>query len=152
MALLSNYSSTNLVITEGKTVSYSKSRIYGSWSYTSGTAITTYTEAWEFHRYCSMSFEYVGMTYSAAKSCAEALVSKYTRSFKLSEWDSSQGVFVSTSGGDMPMASVSVSYDGGSAYSVRVSVREDDTRISRAAPSEVSSLFSAENSRSYEEY
>lgn len=152
MALLSNYSSANLVITEGKTVSYSQTRIYGSWSYTSGTTVTTYTEAWEFHRYCSMSFEYVGMTYSAAMSCAEALVEKYTRSFKLSEWDSSQGVFVSTSGGSVPMASVAVAYDGGNAYSVRVSVREDDTRLKRTAPGEVSSLFSEEDSRSYEEY
>ena len=152
MALLSNYSSDNLVITEGKIVTYSKSRIYGSWSYTSGTTVTTYTSAWEFHRYCSMSFEYVGMTYSAAMRCAEDLVEKYTRSFKISEWNGNQGVFVSTSGGEQVMASVSVAYDGGSAYSVRVSVREDDCRLKRTDPGEIDALFADENSRSYEEY
>lgn len=152
MALLSNWSETNREISEGKVVTYSKARIYGQWSYTNVNVTTTLYRAWEYHRYCQMSYAYVGLTYSAALACAKAVIANYTRATKTSEWSdsgSTQGTFVAIDGGTQLMASVSVRLDGGDAYRVEVQVREDDSRLSTASVSP-SSLFSTENNRTYE--
>lgn len=61
MGLLTTYGSQNRVILNDKTVTYSKSRIYGEWSWASGTTIQYIYSVWEYHRYCSKSYMYVGM-------------------------------------------------------------------------------------------
>lgn len=70
MGLLSSYTADNRVINQGRTVTYSKSRIYGQWSYVSGMTVITIGQAWEYHRYCQKLYSYVGMDYDTALSCA----------------------------------------------------------------------------------
>lgn len=152
MALLSNWSATNREISEGKVVTYSISPVFGSWSYVSGNIITTITRAWEYHRYCSMSYAYVGMTYETALACAAAVVKNYTRQTRYSEFSEDEGTWTIKNGGSILMASVSVRLDGGTAYRVDVQVREDDSLTMKNNVSDVvAALFAAENARTYEE-
>lgn len=66
MALLTKYDASNRVILNDKTVTYSKTRIYGAWSYVSGVSIITLYSCWEYHRYCSKTYMYVGMDRTTA--------------------------------------------------------------------------------------
>ena len=66
MALLTTYGASNRVIINDKTVTYSKRRIYGAWSFISGVSIITLGSVWEYHRYCQKCYQYVGMTKDAA--------------------------------------------------------------------------------------
>jgi len=70
MGLLNTYTAANRVVTQGRTVTYSKSRIYGQWSYVSGMSVITIGSAWEYHRYCQKTYSYVGMDFDTAKTCA----------------------------------------------------------------------------------
>lgn len=153
MALLSTYNSTNRVIDAGLSVVYSRRKIYGSWSYTQLSVTTTITEAWEYIRRATKTYKYVGMTYEAAKACQAAMVAIYTRSTKTSEFQTSGaaiGTFVAENAGSVPMADVVVQLDEGEAYSCVISVREEDARISISSNESFDSLFSAEQSRSYD--
>lgn len=66
MALLTTYGAFNRVVLNDKTVTYSKTRIYGAWSYVSGTSVITLGSVWEYHRYCSKTYMYVGMDRTTA--------------------------------------------------------------------------------------
>ena len=95
---------------------------------------------------------YVGMSLEAANTCAAAMLTKYTRSFKVSEWNeggSAGGTFTDVNGGSVCMADICVQQREGHMYDVVVSVREDDTRT-RIAPVNPESLFTAENQRDYD--
>ena len=70
MALLTTYGANNRVIINDKTVTYSKTRIYGAWSYVSATSVITLGSVWEFHRYATKVYSYVGMDRATAQSCA----------------------------------------------------------------------------------
>ena len=150
MGLLTSYSSANRVIVTDKTVTYSKNKIYGQWSYASGTTIQTLGSVWEYHRYCNKTYMYVGMDRSTAQTCANAMITKYTRTFKVSEWNSSTGTFTDTSGGSVCMADITIQKKAGHMYDVVVSVREDDCR-NKTTSVTPSSLFSTENARDYDE-
>lgn len=156
--LLTSYSNDNKIITMGKTVWYSQAYVKGDWTYEYGVSqFNHYDYAWEYHRYCQLQFEYVGMTYSAAKSCATDMVTRYTREFKISEWNPPVGLtpgteeFTDIVGGNLPMAQVAIIYEGGSSYKVVVSVQEDDSRLRIHAANDPASLFTAENSRTYDD-
>lgn len=151
MALLSKWSATNREITVGKTVTYSVAPVFGSWTYISGMVTYNITKAWECHRYCTMSYSYVGMTYSAALSCAAAVIKNYTRTTRYSEFEPDAGTWVTRTGGTVPMADVSVRLEGGNVYRVDVNVREDDVLIRKNNESAVvENLFNIENNRTYE--
>lgn len=116
MGLLTTYTDANKVIDSGLTISYSKSKVFGSWTATSTTASTasvTYNEAWEYRRHAQGTFRYVGMDYDTALSCANAMVTKYTRSTIISKWDPTgqsmyNAEFIDVSGGNVPMADVAI--------------------------------------------
>lgn len=150
MGLLNSYSSANRVVLNGKTVSYSKSRIYGQWSYVSGVSVVTIYQAWEYHRYCQKTYQYVGMDYTTASKCAEEMIKKYTRSYDISEWNSNTGTFTDKTGSSMCMADVTIQKVAGHLYNVIISVREDDAKI-RTTSLTPSGLFVAENNRDYDE-
>lgn len=61
MGLLQSYGADNRVVFNDKVVTYSKQRIYGNWSYVNLNMTTTYYWVWEYHRYCTKSYAYVGM-------------------------------------------------------------------------------------------
>ena len=149
MALLNNYGSGNRVIINDKAVTYSKRKIYGSWSFVDGTTVTTYTEAWEYHRYCAKTYMYVGMSQSAANNCVAAMVNKYTRNFNISEWDENLHEFSDEYGGSQCMADICSQQREGHMYDVQICVREDDFRI-RIGSFSPEALFSGENNRDYD--
>lgn len=116
MGLLTTYTDENKVIDSGLTISYSKSKVFGSWTATSMTASTasvTYNEAWEYRRFARGTFRYVGMDYDTARACAAAMVTKYTRSTIISKWDPTgqdmyNAEFVDVNGGNIAMADVAI--------------------------------------------
>lgn len=153
MGLLTSYGANNRVVFNDKVVTYSKQRIYGNWTYLSALNIlTTLYWVWEYHRYCTKSYMYVGMDLATAQSCAAAMITKYTRSIKISEWQDgggNAGTFQDVNGGSICMADICIQQQEGHMYSVIVNVREDDVRL-RTYSTDPSSLFSSENQRDYD--
>ena len=95
---------------------------------------------------------YVGMDLATAQSCAEAMITKYTRSTKVSDWQAegqNAGTFQDVDGGTVCMADISIQQQVGHMYSVVVNVREDDVRL-RTFSTTPSNLFSTENNRDYD--
>lgn len=153
MGLLTTYGAGNRVIEQDLTVTYNKILTHQDYTYIYGVAqeITIHSE-WEYHRYASKQYKYVGMTLAAAQTCAAAMITKYTRSTKYSEWNSTgeaAGTFTTANGGDQLMAQISIVHGDGCMYSVQINVTEDDSRISTSNVTP-SSLFSTENSRDYD--
>ena len=153
MALLTSHSSANLVIDSGLVVTYSKSLVSGSWAYVSANVSGSYAYMMEYHRRARMSFRYVGMTEAAAAACKAAMISAYTRSFKISIWDDTSmgGSWSDNSAGEMPMSEIAMSHNDDGSYDVVVNVNEDDTRMRKTTESpSYATLFSSERSRTYE--
>ena len=153
MSLLTEYSSRNLVIDSGLTVTYSKSLISGNWGYTSANVSGYYNYMWELRRVAKQSFRYIGMTQDAAYACRDAMIAKYTRAFKVSTWvdDVMGGARLDRDGGSMPMAEVSPAHNDDGSYDVIVNVNENDSRMRKV--NEVISIegaFLTEQSRTYE--
>ena len=150
MGLLSTWNDSNKVVISDKVVTYSSQLVFGEWSYNSApNVITTLYNAWEFHRYCVKTYMYVGMDRTTAGNCATAMVTKYTRDYKYSKWDNTNGIFVDENAGSMCMADIAIQQREGHMYDVIVSVREDDSRM-RTNPTSPASLFTAENQRDYD--
>ena len=62
-----------------------------------------------------------------------------------------KGNFEVVIGGIMPMADVAVQQVNGCMYEVIINVREDDSRLTKAAPeTDIASLFANENERDYD--
>ena len=90
MGLLQTYGSANRVVTNDKVVTYSMRLISGNWTYLTALNVeVTLHSAYEYHRYCTKTYSYVGMDKATANACAQAMVNKYTRTFYISEWNSS---------------------------------------------------------------
>lgn len=152
MGLLTSYGANNRVVFNDKVVTYSRQRIYGQWTYVMLNVETTRYWVWEYHRYCSKSYMYVGMDLATAQSCAQAMVTKYTRSTKISVWQdsgSAAGTFIDEDGGTVCMADISIQQQEGHMYSVVVNVREDDVKL-RTYSTTPSGLFTTENQRDYD--
>lgn len=161
MSLLNDVSNAttlarHLVLESDKKVSYAVRRITGNWKFTQGVGIEgTVTRAWAYSRYATGSLRYIGLTRSAANTLAATLRSTYTRSCKISIFDDvTIGLsehFTDIDGGDIPMASVEVRSAGGDAYDVILQLNEQDERIRENRVS-ATSLFSAENNRTYPDF
>ena len=152
MGLLDSHSAANLVVEEGLVVTYSRQKISGQWSWVSGNMSGTHYYMNEYRRYATKSFKYVGMTYAAATSCRNAMISRFTRSTKIDAWDDSctDGAWVSKDGGSILMTSIALTHDDGCMWSVRVRVNENDVHYSKEGEvSSYTSVFSSERSRSY---
>lgn len=151
MALLNTYGAANRVVTEDKVVTYSINRVQGEWTYIiSSNQWYTYYTVFEYHRYCTKTYSYVGMDLTTARNCAAAMVTKYTRNFENSDWDEDTGTFNDVYGGSMCMADIAIQQTAGRMYSVIVSVREDDAKVRTTIMSPVN-VFTDENNRDYDE-
>lgn len=151
MALLTTATATNRIIDQSLSVTYSKVRVTGSWSYTSGTSVITVNSAWEYTRRATMSLHYVGMTKAAADLAAAQFRENYERTIYSSYWKASAASlehFDDESAGKLLMTDIAVVHDEGEAYSVVIQVSETDSRI-RQGNHTASTLFGAENNRDY---
>lgn len=153
MGLLSTYGANNRVITEGKTVSYNQEMIFQNFSYqATPTQVITYNQEYQIRRFCTKSYKYVGMDYNTALSCASDMITKYTRQVKSSLFNyNSTGDFVDVVTGNILMADIAVRQTVACMYEVDVYVREEDTRMRLNPVQDPSALFTAENSRDYDE-
>ena len=151
MSLLTTYGAHNRVEEQSLDIRYKKTRISGQWSWSAiATPVgETFYYMWECHRYATKSFRYVGMTKDTADQCKRAMVSKYTRSFRMSRWrdDCMNGEWIRQSGGSQPMAEVSASLNEDGSYDVIVNVNEDDAMMAMEAGG---MDFATEKLRTYE--
>lgn len=154
MGLLTSYGAANRVIDQDLSITYSRQRVYQDYTYVYGIAeLITIHSVWEYHRRATKSYRYVGMDRDTANACAAAMVTKYTRATKISDWNGSgehAGTFSDIDGGAIPMAEVAVVHVAGCMYEVHVTVNEDDVRLRVDVVNNVASLFSTENSRDYD--
>ena len=156
MALISSFSAENAinrVVDSALVVTYSATRISGSWSYTAANMSGSYAYMMEFHRRARKSYRYVGMTESAALACKTAMLALYTRSFKQSIWNDATagGAWSVESGGSMPMADVAMSHNDDGSYDVVVNVNEDDSRMLKVGTDyNYVTMFVTERQRDYD--
>ena len=151
MSLLSTASADNLVVDAALHITYARRIVFGQWTYVNLNMTTVYTQAWEYIRTASKTYRYVGMTEAGARAKAAALVTLYTRSTKISVWDSTAGQFVHVDAGDVLMTEVVVQHEEGSMWTVAITVSETDTRTTLSSSSSFAALFATENQRDYEE-
>lgn len=152
MALKTDYSDANIIVEEPLKVTYSTQIISGSWGWTSANVSGSYTRMRENHRYATKRFRYVGMTHSAALTCRDAMIEKFTRDFKMSYWngDAIGGEWLSMTGGTMVMADVTPEENEDGSYDVIVNVNEDDTKYTKVeVPFYPNVAFATERLRAY---
>lgn len=151
MGLLNQASAANRIIIEGRSVTYSKTKVQQTYSQTNLNVQTTYWFAWEYRRFCTLQYKYVGMSYEAAVSKQNQLIGMYKRNFRISDWNPTEGTFQDIDGGSSMMGTqVQVVKDVGHMYEVHVSVSEEDSRMRKEGTLSPESLFGAENARTYE--
>ena len=154
MGLLTSWGAANRVIDQDLGITYSRQRVYQDYTYVYGVAeLITIHSVWEYHRRATKSYRYVGMDRDTANACAAAMVTKYTRTTKVSDWNATgehAGTFSDIDGGTIQMAEVVVVHVAGCMYEVLVTVNEDDAKLRTNVVSDVASLFSVENSRDYD--
>ena len=154
MGLLTSWGAANRVIDQDLVKTYSRQRVYQDYTYVYGVAqLITIHSVWEYHRRATKSYRYVGMDRDTANACAEAMVTKYTRTTKVSDWNATgehAGTFSDIDGGAIPMAEVAVVHVAGCMYEVHITVNEDDVRLSVAIVANPETLYSTENARDYD--
>lgn len=152
MSLKSTHDTTNLVVEEDLTVTYSDAIIQGTWGYTSANVSGWYTRMREVHRRATKAFRYVGMTHTAATSCKTAMISAFTRTYSISVWNDGVmgGNWDVISGGSILMADVSCVHSDDDGWDVIVRVMEDDVRVIKTTDSyNANVVFAAERQRGY---
>ena len=137
------------IVQEGLDVRYSKSLRYGYWQWTNGLNETFWrTSVWEYRRFATMRFKYIGLTESAATALKASLDTLFTRNITVSQWNESTGLFSDVSGGADKMARVHTFQIEGDVWGVSVFVNETTTRM-RTSSVDASSVFGAEAGWNY---
>lgn len=153
MGLLTTATANNRVIDQALTVTYSKSMINGYWESSTGLTVNFWTTAYEYHRYATIQYRYVGMDYDSAMQAANNIRNQYTRSYWISEWQNSgtySGTFRDLYCGKKIQGTVEVVKTVGHMYEIQVSINEDDTRLSLTGIEYFNVMFANENARSYD--
>lgn len=154
MGLLTSYGAANRVIDQDLGITYSRQRVFQDYTYVYGIAeLITIHSVWEYHRRATKSYRYVGMDRDTANACAAAMVTKYTRATKISDWNATgehAGTFSDIDGGAIPMAEVAVVHVAGCMYEVHVTVNEDDVRLRVEIVANPETLYTTENARDYD--
>ena len=153
MGLLTTATADNKIIDQALTVTYSKMPINGYWSASTGLTVNFWECAFEYHRYATVSYRYVGMDYASAMQAANTIRSQYTRDYWVSEWQVSgryAGTFRDLYCGKKIQGSVDVVKTVGHLYEIQVSISEDDTRMSLTGLESYDAMFQNENLRHYD--
>lgn len=140
MGLLTEYNDTNKVTNTALNIKYSVEEA-------SFTAVSSTTRYYRCTRYAQKQYMYVGMDYATALSCQNEKISQYTRSYSRITGES--GPYPETFLGCT--SDIVAQHQDGGMWSVVIGVNETDEKPSATVPSNVASLFSAENQRDYDE-
>ena len=142
MALLTSYSSANMVVYEHLAVRYAQRRKEMTRKITAGLTVieadgtmATYVnngskqvKLWVISRTATKDYAFIGMTEAAAKTCAADKVRKYTRSSYAADPDSYSGYIAAV---ECTANIVVCRHDDDSdAWQVRIQVNEHDERVS----------------------
>ena len=146
---------TNKVVETALQVAYTKRRIYGNWSWTTGNMSHTETMAWEYVRRANKAYRYVGMDKTTAQTCANTLQALYNRTMQASRFDTDEGSptfgqFVIESAGTALMADIAMRHVAGGMWEVTVNIREEDSRLLFISDGSYSTLFALEMARKYD--
>lgn len=160
-ALIPSYSADNRVVESSLSVSYFRKVVQGKWVGTTAvesSASVTYTAMYEYHRVARKVYKYVGMTEAAAKDCAAAKISTYTRTVRYQKWNET-----GSSGGTMGAwewleetasemsADIAARHVAGSMWEVSISVNEDSVCMAKTDEAmSYATMFAQERQRSYD--
>lgn len=99
---------------------------------------------WICTRYATKQYVYVGMDFVTAKECAKQKRAMYTREYYQADGDEVHTIIAC-------YTEVVPQYVSGKMWEVVITVNETDSRISYTLPTDMESLFSLENQRTYDE-
>lgn len=136
MALLTSYSAANKVVLQGKTQRITcgtPSEPVVSFKQVEGENPTLSSDVWyEMTCHSTASFKYVGMDYSAASACRDAMIKKFTRLVEVWKFDEGSyneetktyhiGWVKQPNGATVQEAEVQLAPEGGHMYQVTVNV------------------------------
>lgn len=141
MSLLTSYGTNNRVIECGKTKRITCSPVGDPvvtvYKGSDGKAETSVDTWYKATCVCSATYSYVGMDYETASACAQAMISKFTRSKTIWEYGvdqerTTEGVFYfgwhEKTSGTVQEAQITLSHDEGRMYSVRVQAQTTDEK------------------------
>lgn len=141
MALISAHSSTNKVTHTGLSVRYRSETDTDR-----GLLVVT--------RYATKVYSFVGMTYSAARDCADAKAAQYLRKH-------ASGYTVTTDADGISavtpvyvtdtLCSIAMTHGEGDSWDVNISVSEQDVRATTDTSTAPAKLFATENAWDYDE-
>lgn len=142
MALLTEHSDTNKVTHVGLSIRYRTELA------SSNNSLRVVT------RYATKTYSYVGMTYAAARDCADAKAAQYLRSHPSSyiiETDQETGIaWITPICVTDTLCLISMVHGEGDSWDVNISVAEKDVRATDTAQSP-ELLFATENTWDYDE-
>ena len=155
MALLTTYTAANKIILSGKTrriTCGAPSTPIVSAAKSEGGTISVTTDVW-YEMICrsTASFAYVGMDLATAKTCRDAMITKFTRTKSVWEfkttYDPKTGVLnigwvKSSTGATVQEAEVNLTHAGGHMYEVTVQVDCEDV-VMTTSPSSTSFAWPA---------
>lgn len=146
---------------ETKQVKYTKKRVDRPYTWSEGfsggasVGVITHTvyQVYEYHRYCTKRYKYVGMNQTMAENKLKSLINTYNRTVYISQWNDSganAGEFTDITAGNKLQASIYAQRVAGCLYEVIVEINEDDTKFDTHGYVSPESLFSKENARGYD--
>ena len=125
------------------------------------TQSTEYAGYWIVTRMATKYYRYIGMTYAAAKFCAEEKVKQYTRDYArvISQPDTGSGKPDTGSGQNIPTvvytkeckSSIAAQKTSGNMWETVIQVNEYDEKFSSTLVTNPQTLFDVENEREYDE-
>jgi len=130
--MLSTYTSANRVVSVGLLTQYQ--RVYD--------ADSRERPFWEYTRIRTKAYSYVGLSESAAKTCAEAMLSYYTRTFPMYEWKFGKWQKDGTTYQEC-VAEVSYQHEEGHLWRVDVQVNESAVIYSPDVIADLPAAFAA---------
>jgi len=151
MGLLTTATADNRIVDRDLVITYSQKLVNGKWHWIYGLAEGDVWRAWEYRRFATKTYRYVGMDFDSAKTKAESILQSFTREYWISqfEYDSSGAHFYQYSGGIKPCATVSVNKMQGHMYEIIIQVNEEDVAYSTKIQNP-ETVFAYEQSRTYD--
>lgn len=151
MSLINSATADCRIIEEGRSVTYAKNRVQQSYVKVTGNIEQRIDFVWEYRRFCTADYKYVGLSYDAAITKQNALLTYYKRDVKISDWDKDIGEFFRIDGGKTLMnTQIQVVKTVGHMYELHVSINEEDCIMRTTGEQDATVLFAEENLRQYE--
>lgn len=153
MGLLAALTGANMIVESALQVRYSGTCNRQAFSFEDdGEAASYERNIWEFHRYATGAWKWVGLSKEAALNGQKIKVAQYTRRKRVSTIVRQNGAPVMDRVNTIECtANIVARQTSGSMWELSLSVNEDDVAYTFSPPQDPSGLFGYENARYYEE-